>query len=47
MNAQNFWQMFLETGSPEMYVLYSQAKKMEGLHVLDDQGIDIEGHKLQ
>ncbi len=47
MNAQNFWQMFLETGSPEMYLLYSQAKKMEGHHVFDDQGLDTEGHKLQ
>lgn len=47
MNAQNFWQMFLETGSPEMYVMYSQAKKMEELHVSDDQGFNIEGYQLQ
>lgn len=47
MNAQNYWQIFLETGSPEIYMLYSQAKKMEEHHVFDDQGIDIAGHKLQ
>ena len=47
MNAQNFWQVFLDTGSPEMYLLYSKAKKMEGLHVLDDQGLNSEGLKLQ
>ena len=28
MNAQNFWELFLETGSPELYVLYSHAKKV-------------------
>ena len=47
MKSENFWQVFLDTGSPEMYLLYSKAKKMEGLHVLDDQGFDFEGHKLQ
>lgn len=47
MNAQNFWQVFLDTGSPEMYLLYSKAKKMEGLHVLDDQGFDPTRYKLQ
>ena len=47
MNADNFWQVFLDTGSPEMYLLYSKAKKMEGLHVLDDQGFNSAGNKLQ
>ena len=47
MNTENLWQIFLETGSPEMYLLYSKAKKMEGLHVLDNQRLDSTGHKLQ
>lgn len=47
MNANNFWQVFLDTGSPEIYLLYSKAKKMEDLHVLDDQGLDPAGYKLQ
>ena len=46
MNTQDLWQLFLETGSPEMYLLYSNAKKMEGQHVLDRQGFDSESHKL-
>ena len=46
MNTQDLWQLFLETGSPEMYLLYSNAKKMEGQHVLDCQGFDSESHKL-
>lgn len=47
MNSHNLWQMFLETGSPEMYVLYSQARKLEDNHVFDDQRADCESHKLQ
>lgn len=29
MNAQQLWQTFLETGAPEIYLLYHQAKKVE------------------
>lgn len=47
MDAQLFWQMFIETGSPEAYIMYKQAKQMEGSHVLDGQGINIAGNKLQ
>lgn len=46
MKAENYWKMFLETGSPEVYLMYTQTKKMEELHVFDSQGIDIESHKL-
>lgn len=46
MDSQNLWQMFLETGAPEMYLLYSQARRMEDVHVLDDQGIDCKSYKL-
>ena len=35
MNANQLWQTFLETGSPEVYVLYNQAKKLEDVHVSD------------
>ena len=47
MNAQNYWQIFLETGAPEMYLLYNQARKMEEGHVLDDPGAGAAGHSLQ
>ena len=46
MNSQNFWQMFLETGAPELYLLYNKAKKMEDIHVFNDSGIGVTGHKL-
>lgn len=47
MNAQNLWSLFLQTGSPEVYLLYNQAKRMENTHVPDDSGIGAPGHRLQ
>ncbi len=47
MNAANFWQLFLETGAPEMYLLHKQAKMMEETHVLDDTGTGSAGNSLQ
>ena len=47
MNAANYWQLFLETGAPEMYLLYQRARKTEESHVSDDQGHRTAGHGLQ
>jgi len=47
MRADNYWQMFLETGAPEMYVMYAQAVKMEGKNVLDDPGYRPQSNGLQ
>lgn len=47
MDSNQFWLAFLDTGAPEMYLLYSKAKKMEGNRVSDDQRPCFEGHKLQ
>ena len=47
MKVENLWQAFLETGAPEIYVLYAQAKKMEETHVFDGSGVGPEGNKLQ
>ena len=47
MNTSIFWQMFLETGAPEMYLLYNRARKTEGEHVSDDPGIGPAGESLQ
>lgn len=38
MTSQELWQIFLETGAPEMYLLYNRARKTEEIHVLDDPG---------
>ena len=37
----------METGAPEAYVMYNQAKRMECAHVFDDSGIGAPGHGLQ
>ena len=47
MNSKQLWLAFLDTGAPEMYLLYNQAKKKENSHVSDDQGIDSAGYTLQ
>ncbi len=46
MQSQNYWQLFLETGAPEMYLLYHQAKRLEENDVSDDPGIGSAGFKL-
>ena len=38
MNANQLWQTFLETGAPEIYLLYNHSKKVETLNVSDDSG---------
>lgn len=47
MNAQNYWQLFLDTGAPEMYLLYNKARKTEDIHVFNDSGTGASGNSLQ
>ena len=47
MKASDYWQLFLETGAPEAYLLYSKQLKMEGKHVSDDSGDRPESYGLQ
>ena len=47
MNSQDYWQIFLETGAPEMYLLYNKARKMETDYVPDHTGACAPGHSLQ
>ncbi len=37
MNEKEYWQLFLETGAPEAYLLYNRSKRMEQNHVSDHQ----------
>ena len=46
MTSQDYWQMFLETGAPEMYLLYNNARKVEINDVLENPGIGTAGHNL-
>lgn len=47
MNANSAWQIFLETGAPEMYLLYTQVKSMEKKDVFDDSRLSPESYKIQ
>lgn len=47
MDAQQFWQLFLETGAPEVYLLYQKELRAEGKYVFNDPGIGAAGHGLQ
>lgn len=47
MRSKDYWQAFVETGAPEFYTLYSQAKRLENSHVPDDQGAGAARHGLQ
>ena len=47
MNAKDYWQMFLETGAPEAYLLYSRKLKSEADYVYDASGHRPESNRLQ
>lgn len=47
MNAQSFWQAFLDTGAPEMYLLYNRARRMEETNVPDCAGLGPADNRLQ
>ena len=46
MQSQDYWQMFLETGAPELYLLYNQAKRTEITNVSDNPGTGTARHGL-
>ena len=47
MRSDDAWRLFAETGLPEYYLLYANAKRMENFHVPDDSGSGAPGHGLQ
>ena len=47
MNAKDYWQLFMETGAPEAYLMYSKQLKTEGTYVPDDPGYRPQSHGLQ
>ena len=47
MTSQDYWQIFLETGAPEMYLLYNKARKTETKYVPDNTGTGSAGYSLQ
>ncbi len=47
MRSEELWRSFLDTGAPELYLLYTQAKKREEPNVLDNIGPGTADHQLQ
>ena len=47
MEANTFWQLFLETGAPEMYLLYNRVRNVGDGNVFDDSGTCATSHNIQ
>lgn len=47
MNKEQLWLTFLETGYPEVYLLYNQARMMEEPNVSDSSWSGTSGNSLQ
>ena len=47
MEAKDYWQLFLETGAPEAYLMYARQLRSEAGYVSDDSGHCPAGHGLQ
>lgn len=47
MESKQIWQLFMETGAPEIYLLYQKARRMEGVHVFEGSGTGASDHTLQ
>ncbi len=46
MYAKDYWQLFVETGAPELYLMYSKAKQMEDNDVSVGSGLGSESFTL-
>lgn len=47
MDAMDYWQIFVETGAPELYLMYAKAVKSEGHHVSENKGSGPSHYGLQ
>ena len=47
MNSKDYWQLFMETGAPEAYLMYASQLKMEEQHVFNRPGHRPQGNRLQ
>ena len=45
MDSQSYWELFMETGAPEIYMLY-RAQKTEEIHVRKNTGTGASGVEL-
>lgn len=47
MRAEDFWDLFLDTGAPEIYMLYIASRNQREDHVSNDSGNRSPGNGLQ
>lgn len=47
MVSTDYWRLFLETGAPEFYLLYNNARKMEKSYVFDNSRLGTSGYNIQ
>ena len=47
MKSTDYWQLFMETGAPEAYLMYTKALKTEGIHVSEHSGYRPQSNGLQ
>lgn len=47
MDSNAIWQVFLDTGAPEMYLLYNKVRQSEEFHVFNDSRSGSAGNALQ
>ena len=46
MKSNDYFSMFMETGAPELYLMYQQTRRLETENVLEDSGPGAAGCKL-
>ncbi len=47
MDAAEYWKLFMESGRPEVYIMYTQALKAEETYVSKNAGIGSSDQRLQ
>ena len=47
MDSKQYWKLFIQTGAPELYILFNQARRMEATDVFEDQGVGATRNGLQ
>ena len=47
MKSQDYWKLFLETGAPELYLMFNNARKMENTNVFDNNRTGDQSYSLQ
>ena len=47
MKSDFYWKLFLSTGSPAAYGMFTRERKMEQNHVFEYEGPGTAGHSLQ